>query len=163
MKVRHGLIGIAAVLGVACLFTVVRGQVPPPDDDPGPFLVSYNERIITDPDARLIAQNLANTLNGYNVIPNDRLAYYAAVNNNNGCEISAWQGSITDFQANANGYLVTMSVLPTLSSEEYGPATLVLNSDYTEQFQVNNDGTFAYAGSFDPQGLAGLMPSLAGL
>jgi hypothetical protein len=65
-------------------------------------------------------------------------------------------------QANCNGHLVTVQVIPSLSSDVYGPAACAVTFDYSEQYQVNNDGTFQYLGSVFTQALAGQMPYLIG-
>jgi hypothetical protein len=80
----------------------------------------------------------------------------------NSCTITGWTGVITGIQPNCNGYLVSVLVTPALSSDVYGASTIVVASDYTEQYQVNNDGSFQYLNSLDPQGLAGQLPDLVG-
>lgn len=102
-------------------------------------------------------------INGNAFIPNARLNHYSAVNNANGCVITTWQGIISNVQPNGNGNLVTLAYVPLLDSGTYGQCCFIVDSDYTEQYQVNNDGSFQYTGSFDPEGRAGQMPEIATL
>jgi hypothetical protein len=127
------------------------------------LLVTYDEETVVDPNLRQLHQNMANTLNRFAGVPDARRNYYSAVDNANDCVISGWRGIISDVQPNGHGNLVTLDVNPTLISGTYGASPVIFNSDYQEQYQVNNDGTFQYVGSLDPQGLAGQLPAIAGL
>jgi hypothetical protein len=153
------ILGIGAtVLSMGICVNSVRG-----DDDPPDFWVTYDNQVIVDPNAQQLYQSMGNILTGWAGLPNDRLNYYSAVDNNNDCVINGWQGIISNVEANCNGYLVTVAVVPLLASDTYGTTAVVMDSDYSEQFQVFKDSTFEYIQSLDPLGLAGQMPGLAGL
>lgn len=174
---RIAVVAIVVIGGTACFWRLALarvGQQPSrygpqigqefiPPDGPTAFLVSINGTANLDPNTKQLHQSMATALNGYAVVPNNRLTYWSAVNNANAFVVMGWQGMITDVQANGNGNLVTVMVSPSLASDTYGQACVILNSDYSEQYQVNNDGTFVYVGSFDPQGLAGQLPGIASL
>jgi hypothetical protein len=161
-RIRLSLITVAGVIGVLSVVGARMqqgGQNPPPADPQPAFSVGFNDQAVPMDQIQLY-QNIATTLSGFNQVPNDRLTYYSAVNNNNNCTIVGWGGFITGIQPNCNGYLVSVLVTPSLSSPVYGGAAIVIGADYTEQYQVNNDGSFQYLNSLDPQGLAGQMPDL---
>jgi hypothetical protein len=125
------------------------------------FLVTYDMEANLGDCVAQTYQNMANILNGYADVPADRTNYYSAVDNANDCEITGWQAIISNVQPNCNGYLVTLSIIPTLASNTFGQSAVIMDSDYSEQYQVNNDGSFTYEGFLDPNGLAGEMPSIA--
>ena len=169
MKVAHGRASILAIallsmVATACLLKLSFAQNgQPAGDGPHFFLVSYDETVITDPTQRQLYQSLADVLNGWQQIPNDRLNYYSAVDNQNGYAITGWQGIITTVQPNNNGYSVTVSITPTLTTDAAGSQSVPMTADYSEVFQVNHDNTFQYTGFLDPQRLAGHLPDIADL
>jgi hypothetical protein len=103
-------------------------------------------------------QNIANVLNGYNVLPDNRANFFSAYNADNGFSIFLWNASIVAAQQNCNGYLVTLRVWPGMSST-FGTDCIINDLSYSEQYQVNNDSTVVYIGSLDPNGQAGLLSS----
>lgn len=161
MKKTQRRTAIALGLGLGFFLTFVRAEVDP-GDGPFPLIVTYDKETVIDPNDQQIYQDIADTLHGFANVP-ARLNHYSAVNNANDCVIEGWSGLIRNVQPNANDYLVKLDVCPTLTSGTYGPTPVILNGDYSEEYQVNNDGTFQYLGSLDPQGLAGTLPAIAGL
>ena len=139
-----------------------QGSQQPVYDGPAAFLVSYDTQTNLDPNTAQLYQTLASVLNGSLRVPNDRLNYYSAVNSQNDCQILGWEGIVTGVAPNANGYLVTLDVHPYLGSVTDGASAFVVSGDYSEQYQVNNDGSFQYTGFLDPQGLAGQLPAISG-
>ncbi len=130
---------------------------------PGLPLSLMFDSSILDANAQQLYQSMQDVINGYAITPADRTTYYSAVNNANGHVVNGWQGIITNVQQNANGYLVSIDVIPSLSSDTGSACEIVFDSDYSEQYQVFADSTFQYVGSLDPQGLAGQMPVIVGL
>lgn len=126
--------------------------------DPTPiFSVVVDPSLNLDPDTMAIYQQMAAQLNDYPAIPNDRTNYYSAVNSPPDYIIAYWEGIVRNVQANGGGYQVTVSVIPNLSSTDYGPATTIPSSDYTETYWIAN-GNIQYVGFSDPNGLAGQFP-----
>lgn len=101
------------------------------NDGPAFFLVSYDTKANLNQGEVQLYQNMVNLLNGYANVPQDRLNYFSALNNANGCTITGWQGYISNVQPNCNGYAVTISITPTLASNTYGQAAVVYDSDYS--------------------------------
>lgn len=154
---------IFAILGIAVLLKVVHAYAPATAailavQVPGlPLSVMFDPTNL-DQNTQQLYQSMQDSLNGSTFVPNDRTNYYSQVNNVNGFTLNGWQGIITNVQPNPNGNLVTVDVLPGLSSDDVGACAIICDSDYSEQYQVFGDGTFQYIGFLDPQGLGGLMP-----
>ncbi len=119
-----------------------------------PLMVDFDPTNL-DPATTILYQGFQATLNGFAGLPDARSAFFAAYNPNNGFEIGGWYAMIVASQPNGNGYLVTLSISPSMMVS--GSAdSLIFDLVYQEQYQVNNDGTFAYVTSFDPNGQTGL-------
>ena len=115
-----------------------------------------------DPNTKQLYQTMQNAIDGFAITPADRPTYYSAVNNVNGYVVNGWQGIITNVQANANGNLVSIDVIPALSSDAAACA-IIVDSDYSEHYQVFPDGTFQFVGAFFAAGSSGQMPTIIGL
>lgn len=155
---------LAALLASVCLLKVVHAELPQEpisEDDTPLFCVDFDADIVLAAQQSLYRQ-IVNTLIGFTDVPKDQLTYFSAVNNSNNCVILFWLGIITNVQANCNGYFVTVQVIPSLTSTVYGAAAFAMTTDYSEHYQVNNDGTFQYQGSVYTQALAGQMPNIIG-
>ena len=115
-----------------------------------------------DPVHLIPYKSMPDILDGYTLTPKDRLAYDAAVDTKDFRPIQ-WSGCIRDVRRKSRGHLVTIGIIPLMSSDHIGACTVVLDSDYSEQYQVFIDGSFRSVGFLDRQGLAGRMPEMAGL
>ena len=115
-----------------------------------------------DPDTKQLYQAMQNSIDGFAITPADRPTYYSAVYNVNGYVVNGWQGIITTVQANANGNLVSIDVIPGLSSDA-APSAMIVDSDYSERYQVFPDGTFQFVGAYYAAGSSGQMPTIIGL
>jgi hypothetical protein len=114
---------------------------------------------LADQDATLYRQ-MATNIGADADIPADRTNYYSMVVNQPGFAVNGWTGMVNSVVADGNGgYLVTVSVFPLLSSDQYGTPTQIA-SDYSERSVVAGDGTVTYLGFLDPQGLAGQPAAL---
>jgi hypothetical protein len=92
------------------------------------------------------------------VVPEDRLAFYSAVNHPSEWEIERWEGLIRDVVAQDDGgYLVTAKAYPQLLNK----GTTSVMSSYAERYLVSGD-TVTYRGFLDPDHQAGKMPVLFG-
>ena len=167
MKSRYGRSTvIVATLAIAGLCTMIytqssRRAAASYSQQPGlPLVVTFNPTN-RDANTQQLYQTMQNLINGFAMTPADRMTYYSAMNNVNGYVIDSWCGFITNVQQNANGYLVSIDVLPEISGA--AACAIVTGVDYSEQYQVFADGSFQYVGSLDPQGLAGQMPGVIGL
>lgn len=158
MKTRRLLAIAACLIAALAALKGVHAQIgQPPNDGPPAFLV------VGDPDAPAGSQAtfdaMAATLNGSPAIPADRINFFAAVINPPNSVITGWQGVVTGVQPNGTGNQVTVLVSPTLTTDTYGPATIITSSQYSEVYQVNADNTFQYLGFLDPQNMAGQPPA----
>jgi len=169
MKVAFGkyfaLASVLCVAGLLAMFNLLPSNrtAKASLQQPGlPLSVMFDASNL-DANTQQLYQSMQNSIDGFAITPADRASYYSAVNNVNGYTVNSWQGIITNVQQNANGYLVSVDVLPGLSEDNGSACAITANSDYSEQFQVFADGTFQYVGSLDPQGLAGQMPVIVGL
>ncbi len=104
-----------------------------------------------------VYRKAATTMSAVAQIPPDRNYYYAAIID----DVGSWTGMVTHVQpASDGGHYVTVLVEPVIRSESlFGDATWV-TSDYSEIYHVDINNNAKYCGFADPQGLAGLMPSL---
>jgi hypothetical protein len=168
MKVAWGrYAAFASVLCAAGLFALIHFPAPPrvtgaPLQQPGlPLNMSFDPSNL-DANTQQLYQSMQDAINGYAITPANRTTYFSAVYNSNGFVANGWAGTITNVQPNGNGYLVSVDVIPCMSCE-WAACAIIVDSDYYEQYQVFPDGTFQYVGSFDPQGLAGQMPTIIGL
>lgn len=161
------LLSLTFVSGALCFFGMMtfstptqasRAKLQQPDF---PLGLTFDPTNL-DAYTQQLYQTMQNIINSYAISPNDRIIYYSAVDNVNGYMVNGWQGIITNVQQNANGYLASIDVLPDLSSDSAASA-IIVDSDYSEQFQVFPDGSFQYTRSFDPLGQAGQMPTIIGL
>lgn len=164
---RYAAAAFASALVVAGLFGLIHIPAPPKatgatfQQSGLPLTVMFDPTNL-DANAQQLYQAMQNAISGYAITPPDRTTYFSAVNDDNGYTVNGWRGIITNVQPNANGNLVSVDVLPDLSCDGAACAVIV-DSDYFEQYQVFPDGTFQYVESFDPQGLAGQMPTMVGL
>ena len=124
-----------------------------------PLYVSYDPTGL-DPATDQLYQNIENTLQGDSGYPNNRATFFSGYNADNGFTMRGWGAYITAVEPNGNGYLVTLSITPGLSSTTIGTICLIADLNYSEQYQVNNDGTFQYVASFDSNNAAGLVSTL---
>lgn len=156
-----------AALAIAGLYAIVhpstlRRAAAAHLQQPGlPLTVMFDPTDL-DANTQQLYQTMQDSISGYAVTPNVRTAYYTTVNNANGYVVNDWCGLITNVQPNANGYLVSVDVVPSLSGNTVACGVIV-DSDYSEQYQVFADGTFQYVGSLDPQGTSGQMFTIIGL
>ena len=163
-----------SALGVALMFVLINSPTPP--KAPG-SLPKVPEALLQEPvlplsvmfdpsnldaNAQQLYQAMQNTMNGYAIMPADRTTYYSAVNNVNGYVVNGWQGIITNVQPNAQGNLVSIDMIPGLSSDT-AACGMIVDTDYSEQYQVFADGTFQFVGAFYAPGSAGQMPTIIGL
>jgi hypothetical protein len=118
-----------------------------------PLSVTFADGL--DPQTAALYQNIANTLNGFTGYPVNRANFFAGYVNA-GYTIYGWNAVIFAAQQNGNGYLVTLGVAPGMSPSN-GRDIIINDLAYSEQYQVNNDGTFAYVGSLDPNNQAGMV------
>ncbi len=167
MKSSSGRYAVLVVaLGTATLFAMIHTHTSHQAagaslQQPGlPLSVMFDSSNL-DQTTRQLYQAMQDALDGYAVTIDARTAYYSAVDNVNGYTVNGWQGIITDVEQNANGYLVSIDVVPGLSAD-WTACAVIVDSDYSEQYQVNNDGSVVYVGSLDPKGLAGQMPTMMG-
>jgi hypothetical protein len=151
------ILGIAALLKVVSAFAPATATISAAQALGLPLGVAFDPTNL-DQNTQQLYQSMQNSLNGSTFVPNDRTNYYSAVINVNGFVLNDWGGIITNVQPNANGFLVTVDVVPSLSSDTVGPNAIICDSDYSEQYQVFGDGSFQYVGFLDTQGLAGQMP-----
>ena len=136
-----------------------RTPVPLASEQTFPLGVDYDSTNLDDA-TNQIYLNVQNTLTGFTGYPNDRATFFAGYNDSNGFSLSGWGAWIHAVQANGNGFLVTVSVSPGLSSSKIGADCQIDDLAYTEQYQINNDGTFQYIASFDPNNQAGQVSAL---
>ena len=104
-------------------------------------------------------QNMANVLSNVAAIPASRTAYWSALDNPPGSTIDGWYGSVTSVTPDGNGgNLVTVLTAPyiTLQSED----SPVADGDYSEQWDIDANNNATFVGSSDPNGTAGLYPTL---
>jgi hypothetical protein len=125
----------------------------PPPFDPSIF-VDVDPSLSLDANTLALYNQMASTLNGSTLVPQDRLNYYSAYANSNTLMITAWSAYVENVQANCNGYLVTIRVQAGINSTTTGPSTLLDGPNYFEKYQVVN-GQFAYQGFLDPDGTSG--------
>jgi len=157
------VLGIAGLLKVVHAYGMTHTTISLAQNLGLPLGVMFDSTNM-DPNTQQLYQNMQDSLNGSTFVPNARTNYFSAVYNVNGFEVSSWQSIITNVQPNADGsHLVTIDVLPCMSSDTVGACSIILDSDYSEQYQVFGDGSFQYVGFLDPQGLAGQMPLIVGL
>ena len=86
---RHKSFVLAAVVTSVCLLKVVHAELPQepiPADDTPLFCVGFDADIVPAAQQPLYRQ-IVKTLIGFTDVPNDRLTYFSAVNNNNNCVI----------------------------------------------------------------------------
>jgi len=108
-----------------------------------------------DPNAATY-RSLAQAFNGFTGLPNSRTAFFAGYSAANGWSIDGWTSFIAAAQPNAGGALVTLAVQPVLTGLNLGVGDYVIGDlTYFETYQVNNDSTFIYVQSFDPNNQAG--------
>lgn len=158
-----GLWSAVAAQEALCPIMVMPVQQPLADSGPQFFRVAYDASVGLDPATDQTYQKLVGVLNGYATVPATRTVYYSAINNANDCTITGWQAIITNVTPNCNGYAVTLSIIPTLASNTFGQSALIVDSNYSEGYQVNNNGSFTFLGAQDPYNQAGQMPSIATL
>jgi hypothetical protein len=113
------------------------------------LVVHVDPNLNLDQNTLALYEQMAADFDGSTIVPNAQTTYYSAFMNNQDYPLNGWQGIVENVQSNNGGYLVTLQVVPMLDT---GSA---IENDYTEQYQVNNDGTYQYIQSFDPQNLAG--------
>jgi hypothetical protein len=133
------------------------------DVQPAVWAVNVYSELNLGMDDQQLYQSMASVLTGVVIVPNDRLNYWSAVNNPPNSSISSWYGSVTVVTPDGNGgYLVTVAASPNVTLASGGAVSASLGN-YTEQWDidVNNNATFVQ--SFDPEGLAGQMPTLMAL
>jgi len=126
------------------------------------LFVDVDPGLQLDANTMALYQQMASTLNGSALVPQDRLTYYSAHVNSNTDTIRGWSGYVENVQANCYGYLVTIRVQPGISSTTTGPSTLLVGPNYYEQYQVGNC-TVDYQGFLDPDGTSGQQFSGIGL
>ena len=114
-----------------------------------PLVVSFDP---ANPNAATYS-SVAMALNGFNGLPTSRRTFWSDYTAANGYPIWGWTGFITSAQPNGNGFLVTLNVQAAIGAD--GGAYMIMDSPYLETYQVNNDGSFGYIQSFDPNGMAG--------
>jgi hypothetical protein len=119
------------------------------------FPVYIDSEMNLDPTTQALYQQMATTLTGYAVVPNDRTNYFSALNNNPDFQFNYWTGVVLNVQAVAGGNLVTVGVDPVFTNR----ASVLTPCDYSEQYLVGNDGSITYQGFSDPNGYAGQMPT----
>jgi hypothetical protein len=117
-----------------------------------PLLVNFDPTGLDDATVRVYQ----NVLNGFTGLPAGRAAFFSGYSADNGFLIGGWSSLIASVQQNCNGYLVTLNVAPGMSSNS-GTDCVINDLIYSEIYQVNNDGTFNYVSSLDPNNQSGLV------
>ena len=168
MKVTCGrVVFLTTALGAVCFLALFHGPVQQKTLQatsplPGlPLKVMFAPENL-DANTLPLYQKMQNAIDGNTVTPNDRTTYFSAFNIANGYVVNGWGGMIANVQQNANGHLVSIDVLPSLSSD-IAACAIIVDSDYSEQYQVFPDGAIQFVGALDPQGMAGQMHSVIGL
>lgn len=124
--------------------------------------------VVVDPTLQLdqntqnLYQQMASILDGSSFVPADRRNYYSAYVNSNTETIHGWSSWLQNVAPNCNGYIVTITVIPTMSSSNAGGCTILDGSSYFEQYEVTN-GQAQYVGFIDPNGTAGQQFPMIGL
>lgn len=126
-----------------------------PVQPPASFKVEVDQDLI-DPDDMQACEQIAILLSTSNQVPNDRLAYYSAVDDPPHFIIEGWGGMIESISDDNGVKVVSVAVRVFLNSLEYGPRTFA-RSDYSEIYRVSGD-SFQYVGFTDPKGWGGKMP-----
>ncbi len=97
-----------------------------------------------------LQKRLATILSKFADLPAERAAFFAEVNVPPASKITGWGASIRKVEQTADGYLVTLKIMPYVLTESYGSNTILSPHDYYEQFQVGENGTFNFVKSIAP-------------
>lgn len=161
MKARHvGIVVLILIVVAAVAGFARRGQARQNPPGTYPLAVSFDPTGL-DPSTVQVYQNIQNVLTGFTGYPDNRAAFFAGYTPANDFNLTGWLAQITAAQQNGAGYLATVSVMPYMT--DLGSDAVITDLAYSEQYQVNNDGTFSYVGSLDPNGQAGLVSSVIDL
>ena len=108
-----------------------------------------------DPDTQVLYRQLADAVATVQVVPNDRLNFYAYHNDGVNWIIGSWGSSVTDAQPNPNGgYDVTLVVGPAFAKTPY-EAQICVSGGYSEVYWVDPNGNVQFLGAQDPDNRAG--------
>ena len=82
--------------------------------------VAVNPTLQLDQFTQANYQQMAATLDGSSFVPDDRNTYYSAYVNTNTETIHGWAANVENVEPNCNGALVTITVVPMMSSSNAG-------------------------------------------
>ncbi len=120
--------------------------------------VGVDPQLQLDAQTQLLYQQMATTLDGYANVPDSRVTYYGAVNNQGNYSIAGWGAFVEGVQSDGNGgYNVNLSVTPSVIDSTYGLNTIIFDLNYSESYNINN-GVINYLNSADPGGQSGQLP-----
>ena len=158
---------LAMVLGVTTPLAITdlprsRNPAEATTQEPGARLDLTFDPSDLDAEAERLHRSIRDTIDGSSTIPDDRKRYFSTVNNVNGYTVNSWGATITDVQPIADGYLVSIEILPRLSAD-WAACAIIVDSDYSERFHVSADGTLRYVDSLYPRGQGGQIFTIVGL
>ena len=136
------------------------GKLVALDQQPPFWDVGVDWGLQLDAETQALYQQMANLFSTVNAVPNDRLNYYSAVNDPPNWTIQNWTGLVTGVAANGDGtYQVTVTANPCFAQS----TTLVILSDYSEIYHVDQNNNATYVGFSDPNNWAGTIPGLVNM
>ena len=141
-----GLLGTAHQKAVGSMALASARQDPPSFDD-----LTVDWGLTLDQDQQLLYEEMIAVLGGVTTVPNDRGAFYSALNG----QIAGWSGMVTDVTENNGVSIVTVLVAPYLDTPMFN-----VDGNYSEQYAVDQNNDVTYLGFLDPDNASGLDPSI---